>query len=204
MNPDLEVIGEAATAVSAVARMLTTPPDVAVIDVNLPDGDGIEVCREVRAARPEVACLILTSYADDEAVAQAVQAGAAGYVLKQVHGSDLARCIRKAAAGEPLLDPRAAQRIRGGAHHDHGEPSLATLTIQERRILELLATGMTNREIGAELALAEKTVKNYVSNLLGKMGMERRSEAAAFAGRLAERRAHHRHRDDSHLDPIRY
>ena len=185
---DLEVVGEAGTVADAVVRIPLAKPDVAVLDVRLPDGSGIEVCREVRSDHPDVACLMLTSYADDEALLAAVMAGAAGYVLKQVGGTDLVADVRKVAAGGSLLDPRLTERvldrIRQGPQEDK---RLATLTAQERRILDQIAQGRTNRQIGEELFLAEKTVKNYVSNLLAKLGMQRRTEAAVFAARLPER-----------------
>ncbi len=187
---DLEVVGEAGTVADAVVRIPLAKPDVAVLDVRLPDGSGIEVCREVRSDHPDVACLMLTSYADDEALLAAVMAGAAGYVLKQVGGTDLVADVRKVAAGGSLLDPRLTERvldrIRQGPQEDK---RLATLTAQERRILDQIAQGRTNRQIGEELFLAEKTVKNYVSNLLAKLGMERRTEAAVFATRLADEQA---------------
>jgi DNA-binding NarL/FixJ family response regulator len=184
---DLEVVGEAGTAEEALARIPPTHPDVAVLDMRLPDGDGIEVCREIRSKRPEIACIILTSFADDEAVYAAIMAGAAGYVLKQVRGAELVDGIRRVARGDSLLDPaittRVLERLREGP-----DDELAALTDQERRILDLIAEGLTNRQIGERMFLAEKTVKNYVSNLLAKLGMSRRTEAAVFAARLAERR----------------
>lgn len=186
---DLEVVGEAGTAEEAVGRIPATSPDVAVLDVRLPDGSGVEVCRDVRSARPELACIMLTSYADDEALFEAIMAGAAGYVLKQVKGAELVDAIRRVAAGQSLLDPavtaRVLDRLRRGSEEDE---RLRGLTEQEHKILALLADGMTNRQIAAEMFLAEKTVKNYVSNLLGKMGMSRRTEAAVYAARLAERK----------------
>ena len=186
---DLEVVGEAGTAEEAFGRIPATSPDVAILDVRLPDGDGVEVCREIRSKHPEIACLMLTSFADDEALFSAIMAGAAGYVLKQVRGNDLVDGVRRVGRGESLLDPllttRVLERLR------HPEPDeLAGLTDQERRILDLIAEGMTNRQIGEQLFLAEKTVKNYVSNVLAKLGMSRRSEAAAYAARLSERRQH--------------
>jgi DNA-binding NarL/FixJ family response regulator len=186
---DLEVVGEAGTAEEAVGRIPATNPDVAVLDVRLPDGSGVEVCRDVRSARPELACIMLTSYADDEALFEAIMAGAAGYVLKQVKGAELVDAIRRVAAGQSLLDPavtaRVLDRLRRGSEEDE---RLRGLTEQEHKILALLADGMTNRQIAAEMFLAEKTVKNYVSNLLAKMGMSRRTEAAVYAARLAERK----------------
>jgi DNA-binding NarL/FixJ family response regulator len=184
---DMEVVGEAGTAEEALARIPPTQPDVAVLDMRLPDGDGIEVCRDIRAKRPEIACIILTSFADDEAVYAAIMAGAAGYVLKQVRGAELVDGIRHVAAGESLLDPAVTTRVLERLRKEP-EDELAGLTEQERRILNLIAEGLTNRQIGERLFLAEKTVKNYVSNLLAKLGMSRRTEAAVYAARLAERR----------------
>ncbi len=184
---DMEVVGEADTAEIAYGRIPATNPDVAVLDVRLPDGDGVEVCREVRSNHPEIACLMLTSFSDDEALFAAIMAGAAGFVLKQVKGNDLVDAIRRVAAGESLLDPaltaRVLERLRDGP-----EDELAGLTPQERRILDLIGEGLTNRQIGEKMYLAEKTVKNYVSNLLSKLGMSRRTEAAAYAARIDERR----------------
>lgn len=186
---DIEIAGEAATAETAVGRILATSPDVAVLDVQLPDGSGVEVCREVRSARPDIACLMLTSFAEDEALFEAIMAGAAGFVLKQVKGSELLDSIRRIAAGESLLDPKVTERVLERLRRAPEEDErLKGLTPQERRILELLADGLTNRQIADEMFLAEKTVKNYVSNLLSKMGMSRRTEAAVYAARLAERR----------------
>jgi two-component system response regulator DevR len=189
-DADLVVVGEAGTAAEALARIPPTGPDVAILDVRLPDGNGIEVCREIRSRHPEVACIILTSFADDEALAQAVIAGAAGYVLKQIQGNDLVASVRAVASGQSLLDDATTRRVLDELRRAHAANEGAeNLTTREREILELIAAGKTNREIGAELYLAEKTVKNYVSNLLAKLGMGRRSEAAAYAARLAERRA---------------
>jgi DNA-binding NarL/FixJ family response regulator len=186
---DITVVGEASTAADALARIPATRPDVAVIDVRLPDGDGTTVCREVRSRHPEVQCLILTSFSDDDALFNAIMGGAAGYLLKQIRGNDLVDAVRKVANGQSLLDPavtrKVLERLRSGPEEDE---RLARLTEQERRILELIAEGMTNRQIGERLHLAEKTVKNYVSNLLTKLGMERRTEAAVYAARLAERK----------------
>jgi two-component system, NarL family, response regulator DevR len=187
---DLEVVGEASTAEEALARIPAVRPDVAVLDVRLPDGNGVEVCRDIRSEHPEVQCLMLTSYADDEALFDAIMAGAAGYVLKQVRGAELVEGIRRVAAGQSLLDPSVTTRVLERLRHAPEEDErFAGLTEQEARILALLAEGMTNRQIAAEMFLAEKTVKNYVSNLLAKMGMQRRTEAAVYAARLAERRA---------------
>jgi len=185
---DMEVVAEAGSAEEALRRLPAANPDVAVLDVRLPDGNGVEVCREIRSRMPSVHCLMLTSYADDEALFDAIMAGASGYVLKQVRADDLIDAIRKVAAGQSLLDPgvtaRVLERLRSGTVADE---KLEGLTDQERRILDLLAEGMTNREIADRMYLAEKTVKNYVSNLLSKMGMQRRTEAAVYAARLNER-----------------
>jgi DNA-binding NarL/FixJ family response regulator len=186
---DLEVVGEASTGEEALARIPATRPDVAVLDVRLGEGSGVEVCRDVRSAHPEIQCLMLTSYADDEALFDAIMAGAAGYVLKQVRGAELVEGIRRVATGQSLLDPsvttKVLERLRRAPAEDE---RFASLTDQERKILDLLAEGRTNRQIGTELFLAEKTVKNYVSNMLTKMGMQGRTEAAVYAARLAERR----------------
>jgi two-component system, NarL family, response regulator DevR len=187
---DFDVVGEASTAEEALSRIPATRPEVAVLDVRLPDGDGVEVCREVRSKHPEIACLMLTSFADDEALFDAIMAGAAGYLLKQVRGTDLIDAIRSVASGQSLLDPaltqRVLERIRTGAVEDE---RISQLTEQETKIFELIGEGLTNRQIAERVHLAEKTVKNYVSNLLMKLGMERRTEAAAFAARLDERRS---------------
>jgi two-component system response regulator DevR len=186
---DLTVVGEGATAQEALARVPSSKPDVAVLDVRLPDGDGVEVCRDLRSAMPELKCLMLTSYADDEALFSAILAGASGYGLKQIRGSDLVSAVRRGAAGESLLDPsltrQVMERLRGENVEDE---RLARLTTQERKILELIADGKTNRQIADDLYLAEKTVKNYVSNLLSKMGFARRTEAAVYAAVLNERK----------------
>jgi two-component system, NarL family, response regulator DevR len=181
---DIVVVGEAANATEAVARIPALRPDVAILDVRVPDGNGIEVCREVRS-RIGTNCLMLTSYSDDEALFEAIMAGAAGYVLKQVRGTELLTAVKRVAAGESLLDPTITARVlaRLRSHSDE-DPRLARLTPQERRILHLIADGMTNRQIAREMHLAEKTIKNYVSNLLNKLGMERRTEAAVFATKL--------------------
>ena len=187
---DIKVVGEAGTVAEALARIPPTKPNVAILDVRLPDGSGIEVCREVRSNSPGIACVMLTSYADDEALIASIMAGAAGYVLKQVGRPDLLDAIRRAGAGQSLLAPalteRVLERLREGPKID---PRLTSLTAQERRILDLIAEGATNRQIAETMFLAEKTVKNYVSNLLSKLGMERRTQAAAFAARLDERAA---------------
>ncbi len=185
---DLEVVGEASTAAEARQRIPATRPDVAVLDVRLPDGNGVEVCRDIRSDDESIACLMLTSYTDDEALFEAIMAGAAGYVLKQIRGNELVDAIRTVASGQSLLDPaataRVLERLREGEATDE---KVAGLTDQERKLLDLLAEGLTNREIAARMFLAEKTVKNYVSNLLTKMGMARRTEAAVYAARLEER-----------------
>jgi two-component system response regulator DevR len=182
---DIEVVGESASAQEARRRIPALRPDVAVLDARLPDGSGIEVCRDVRAQDPTIQALILTSYDDDEALFAAIVAGASGYVLKDIRSSDLVRGIRTVAAGGSLLDPTTTahvlERLRSGPRED---PRLARLTAQERRILQLIADGMSNREIGSTLHLAEKTVKNYVSSLLAKLGMQRRTQAAVFAATL--------------------
>jgi DNA-binding NarL/FixJ family response regulator len=187
---DIEVVGEAGTAAQALARMPALRPDVAILDVRLPDGDGVTVCRDVRSAiTPPPACLMLTSYSDDEALFGAIMAGASGYLLKQVAGTDLVGAVRTLAAGGSLLDPKATQvvleRLRKGAEPE--DPRFASLSPQEKRILELIADGLTNRQIGAEMYLAEKTVKNYVSSLLHKLGMARRTEAAVYATEIRQR-----------------
>lgn len=186
---DLDVVGEAGTAGMALASIAQTAPDVAVLDVRLPDGNGVEVCREVRARDPKIACLMLTSFSDDEALFDAIMAGAAGYLLKDVRGNDLIDAIRRVARGDSLLDPaltgKVLERLRKG---DEEDPRLASLSDQERRILELIAEGLTNRQIAETMHLAEKTVKNYVSNLLAKLGMQRRTEAAVFYTQLEHNR----------------
>jgi two-component system response regulator DevR len=184
---DLEVVGEAGTAQEALSRIPPTRPDVAVLDIRLPEGDGVEVCREIRSSHPEINCLILTSFSDDEALFQAIMAGASGYLLKQIKGNDLVDAVRRVAAGQSLLDPavtaRVLERLRARPETDEG---LARLTNQERKILDLIADGLTNRQIAEQVHLAEKTVKNYVSNLLAKLGMERRTQAAVYAARLRD------------------
>jgi len=184
---EIEVVGEASTAEEALSRIPPTRPHVAVLDVRLPDGDGVAVCREIRSRHPEINCLMLTSFADSDALFQAIMAGASGYVLKQVKGADIVDAVRRVANGQSLLDPavtaRVLERIRNGPEEDE---LLARLSAQERNILELIAEGLTNRQIAEQVHLAEKTVKNYVSNLLTKLGMERRTQAAVYAARLAE------------------
>jgi len=181
---EFAVVGEASTAAEAIARVPAVRPQVAVLDVRLPDGDGVSVCRELRSGMPELACLMLTSFSDDEALFDAIVAGASGYLLKQVGGMDLVGAVRTVAAGGSLLDPKLAaavmSRLRSG---ERGDP-LAALTAQERRILDLIGEGLTNRQIGERLFLAEKTVKNYVSSLLSKLGIERRVQAAVLVSEL--------------------
>lgn len=195
---DFVIVGEASTAAEARDRIPPTRPDVALLDVRLPDGSGIEVCRDIRSSEPDISCIMLTSYADDEALFAAVMAGASGYVLKQVGGSSLVDDVRRVAAGQSLLDPTLVDRITKRMHDGLvDDPLLASLTPRERRILDLVAEGQTNRQIATTLFLAEKTVKNYVSNLLAKLGMERRTQAASYATKVAERAAQERRRDET-------
>ena len=184
---DIEVVGEAGRQSEALARIPASKPDVVLLDVRLPDGDGIEICREIRSSSPDTACLMLTSYADDEALLGAVIAGASGYVLKQIKGNDLVTSVRRAARGESLLDPMLVAQARARLGRDREEERLKLLTPQERRILDLISQGKTNREIADVMFLAEKTVRNYVSNLLMKMAMKHRTEAAVFAVHVTER-----------------
>ena len=187
---DIEVVGESGLAQEAARRIPALRPDVAILDGRLPDGSGIDVCRQVRSVDPTIAGLILTSYDDDDALFAAIMAGAAGYILKQVGGNDLVETVRRVAAGQSTLDPsvtaRVLDRLRNGPRAD---PELAALSAQEQRILELIGEGLTNREIAERMYLAEKTVKNYVSSLLHKLGLGRRTEAAVYA---TERRQHGR------------
>ena len=186
---DLEVVGEASTGAQALDRIPVARPDVALLDVQLGDGSGIEVAREIRSQHPEVQCLMLTSFADDEALFDSIMAGAAGYILKQVRGNELVDGVRRVARGQSLLDPAMTSRVLERLRDQEREDArLAGLTDQERRILDHLAEGLTNRQIGERMFLAEKTVKNYVSNVLMKLGMERRTEAAVYAARQADRR----------------
>jgi two-component system, NarL family, response regulator DevR len=182
---DITVIGEGGTAAEALARVPALRPQVAVLDVRLPDGDGVSVCRELRSKLPDLGCLMLTSFADDDALYDAILAGAAGYVLKQIKGSDLVNAVRTIAAGGSLLDAkttaRIMQRLRDEAADREKADPFAALTDQERRILDLIGEGLTNRQIGERMFLAEKTVKNYVSSLLAKLGLERRTQAAILA-----------------------
>ncbi|GAA3887077.1 response regulator transcription factor [Streptomyces lacrimifluminis] len=192
VEDDIEVVGEAGTAAEALARIPATRPDVAVLDVRLPDGSGVEVCREIRSWDAGVKCLMLTSFADDEALFDAIMAGASGYVLKAIRGHELLAAVRDVAAGRSLLDPvataRVMERLRDGGDPAKGDERLANLTERERRILDLIGEGLTNREIGEQLHLAEKTIKNYVSGLLSKLGMQRRSQAAAYVARMRAER----------------
>ncbi len=191
LEKGMTVVGEAGSKAEALTRIPAARPDVAVLDVRLPDGTGVEVCRDIRSTLPDIKCLMLTSYADDEALFDAIMAGASGYVLKEIRGNDLVDAVRQVAAGKSLLDPAATQRVldrlRQGDHHDD---RLDGLSDQERRILELIGDGLTNRQIGEAMHLAEKTVKNYVSSLLAKLGMERRTQAAALAARMAVESEH--------------
>jgi DNA-binding NarL/FixJ family response regulator len=186
-DADIEVVGEAGTASSALARIPALKPDVAVLDVRLPDGDGVTVCREIRSLMPEVACLMLTSFSDEDALFDAIMAGAAGYVLKQIRGTDLVGAVRTVASGQSMLDPRAAMQLMARLRDQSAKTDpLAGLTEQQKKILQLIGEGLTNRQIGERIFLAEKTVKNYVSALFAKLGMERRTQAAAYAARIFE------------------
>ena len=186
-EPDIEVIGESATAAEATSRIPALTPHVALVDLRLSDGSGVDVCREVRSASPDVATIILTSFDDEEALFQALMGGAAGFLLKQIRGGELVDAVRRVAAGQSLLDPavtgQVLERLRSGPAHD---PLLESLTPQERRILALIGEGLTNRQSGDEVCLAEKTVKNYVSSILAKLGLERRTQAAVFAVQHAD------------------
>jgi len=182
---DISIVGESGSAQEAVEQALTLRPDIAILDARLPDGNGVDVCRDIRSADPCIQALILTSYEDDEALFSAIMAGAAGYVLKQIRGNDLVDAVRWVAAGRSLLDPMVTQRVMEHIRNpQHLPDELKVLTEQERKILALVADGLTNRQIAAHMALAEKTVKNYVSSLLSKLGLERRTQAAVLAVRL--------------------
>ncbi|BEP15776.1 response regulator transcription factor [Acidothermaceae bacterium B102] len=184
-EPGWTVVGEASTAAEALARVPALRPDVAVLDVRLPDGDGVSVCRELRSAMPELACLMLTSFSDDEALFDAIMAGAAGYVLKEIRGSDLLGAVRVVAGGGSMLDPQATARVMARLRTPQVQADpLEALTEQERRILELIGEGLTNRQIGERMFLAEKTVKNYVSAVLSKLGLQRRTQVAVLATEL--------------------
>ncbi|MER5448680.1 response regulator [Streptomyces sp. NPDC059690] len=190
-EPDISVVGEAATAEQALVRVPALRPHVAVLDVRLPDGDGVSVCRELRSRMPELSCLMLTSFDDEEALLDSIMAGASGYVLKQIQGSDLVSAVRTVASGQSLLDPSATTRLMARLRHDQRqeeEPdALPGLTDREREILALIGEGLTNRQIGQRLFLAEKTVKNHISRLLAKLGVERRIQAAVIATQAQDR-----------------
>ena len=191
LEDDLEVVGEGSSAHDALVRIPAVRPDVAVLDVRLPDGSGVEVCREIRSTLPDTHCLMLTSYADDEALFDAIMAGASGYVLKDIRGNDLVTAIREVAGGKSLLDPQATARVLERLRHGQQKDArLEALTDQERRILDYIGDGLTNRQIGEQMHLAEKTVKNYVSSLLAKLGMERRTQAAAYVARMGSESEH--------------
>jgi DNA-binding NarL/FixJ family response regulator len=180
-EPDIEIVGEADTAAQATTRIAATRPDIVLLDVRLPDGNGIDVCREVRSANPHIRCIILTAYDDDEAINAAVLAGASGYVLKEVRGNRLIENIRTVAVGGTLLGPSLSHRVVERIRNEHEEdPRLESLSARENEVLTLIAEGLTNRQIGESLALAEKTVKNYVSSLLSKLGLQRRTQAAVL------------------------
>ncbi|TXS00581.1 DNA-binding response regulator [Streptomyces sp. col6] len=188
---DMEVVGEAATAEQALARGPALRPDVAVLDVRLPDGDGITVCRELRSAMPDLACLMLTSFDDEDALIDAIMAGAAGYVLKQINGSDLVSAIRTVATGQSMLDPATTARLMRSLRSPEAPKSpederLSGLSERELAVLELIGEGLTNRQIAERLYLSEKTVKNHISRLLGKLGVERRVQAAVIAAQVHE------------------
>jgi two-component system, NarL family, response regulator DevR len=184
---DIDVVGEAGLAQDALNRIPAVRPDVAILDGRLPDGSGVDVCREIRSRHPEVNALILTSYDDDEALFAAIMAGAAGYILKQVRGNDFVDIVRRVARGQSMLDPavtaQVLERLRRGPEVD---PGLASLTQQEQRILTLIGEGKTNRQIAQEMYLAEKTVKNYTSSLYAKLGLESRTQAAIYATKHQE------------------
>ncbi|MER7468084.1 response regulator transcription factor [Streptomyces sp. NPDC097981] len=190
-EPDIEVVGEASTAEQALARGPALRPHVAVLDVRLPDGDGIGVCRELRSRMPELACLMLTSFDDEDALLDAIMAGAAGYVLKQIKGSDLVSAVRTVASGQSMLDPATTARLIHRLRDPQAvkapvDARLEGLTERERSVLELIGDGLTNRQIAQELYLSEKTVKNHISRLLGKLGVERRVQAAVIAAEVRE------------------
>ncbi|MEU3415061.1 MULTISPECIES: response regulator transcription factor [unclassified Streptomyces] len=197
-EPDIDVVGEAGSVEQALVRVPALRPRVAVLDVRLPDGDGVTVCRELRSRMPELACLMLTSFDDEEALLDSIMAGASGYVLKQIRGSDLISAVRTVARGQSLLDPSATARLMarlrdGGRQEQERQPeALPGLTDREREILALIGEGLTNRQIGSRLYLAEKTVKNHISRLLAKLGVERRVQAAVMATQLQDRHGQQR------------
>ncbi|GCE43084.1 response regulator transcription factor [Rhodococcus sp. USK10] len=186
--PDLEVVGEAASVGEAMARIPGSGADVAVLDVRLPDGNGVELCRDLRAALPELRCLMLTSYSDDEALFDAIMAGASGFVLKQILGTDLVAAVRTVGEGGSLLDSRATSALMNRIRSARRDDPLTQLSEQERAVFDLIGEGLTNREIAERLFLAEKTIKNYVSRLLSKLGMQRRTQAAVLAAELRKQR----------------
>ncbi|WP_405443195.1 response regulator transcription factor [Streptomyces avidinii] len=197
-EPDIEVVGEASTAEQALVRGAALRPDVAVLDVRLPDGDGITVCRELRSRMPDLACLMLTSFDDEDALLDAIMAGAAGYVLKQINGSDLVSAVRTVATGQSMLDPATTARLMHSLRDpatskDSEDARLATLSERERSVLELIGEGLTNAQIAKRLYLSEKTVKNHISRLLGKLGVERRVQAAVIAAQVHEHEHEHGH-----------
>ncbi|GGZ05539.1 response regulator [Streptomyces poonensis] len=196
-EPGITVVGEAATVEQALVRVPALRPQVAVLDVRLPDGDGVTVCRELRSRMPDLACLMLTSFDDEEALLDSIMAGASGYVLKQIQGSDLVSAVRTVARGQSLLDPSATAklmaRLRGGQEKKEEPDALPGLTEREREILALIGEGLTNRQIGQRLYLAEKTVKNHISRLLAKLGVERRIQAAVIATEARDRLRHGGH-----------
>ncbi|MEV6538811.1 response regulator transcription factor [Streptomyces sp. NPDC051665] len=190
-EPDISVVGDADTVEHALVRCLALRPDVAVLDIRLPDGDGITVCRELRNQMPELACLMLTSFDDEDALLDAIMAGASGYVLKQIRGSDLVSAVRTVASGQSMLDPATTARLMRSLRAEPTEtpalaPELASLSPRERDILALIGNGLTNREIGKKLYLSEKTVKNHISRLLAKLGVQRRVQAAVLASHLEQ------------------
>jgi two-component system, NarL family, response regulator DevR len=188
-EPDIDVVGEADKVGSALPLILDLRPDVAILDVRLPDGDGVTLCREIRSRRPETACLMLTSFGDDQAMVSSIVAGASGYVLKTSGAADLVAAVRASADGMSIIDPHAAQAmIERLRNQSVTKTSMSTLTDQERRVLDLIGEGLTNRLIAARLSLSESTVKNYVASLLSKLGMQRRSQAAAYVARHGEGR----------------
>lgn len=192
---DIDVVGESGDAADAPDLISALRPDVAVLDGRLPDGSGIDVCREVRSRNPEIGVLILTSYDDDEALLAAIMAGASGYALKQIKGHDIVLSLRKIASGQSMLDPRVTRQVLERLHRaPHVDTALDPLTTQERRVLDLIGDGLTNRQIADAMGLAEKTVKTYVSSVLAKLGFERRTQAAVFA-------SHHRQTGDATLSP---